>query len=284
MIAKLASSTSVHQSGRSSNGLISSSDSLKSIDSAATNGISSGNSQRGQSLSASFVANTIASSQSKKKRAKILDLLLNTNWSKQSQQAGQLTRLNKLLLVCDANFIDEKSGESPLSLIVGSQQINYTNTPNHHQLMMASNLMVGQSPSSSHHHSYTQSASLFNLQANCSSASTSSLLLSSQQNSQMLLQQTNIADLVHSKAPLVERLILLFIKSGAQVDMRNADGRTPLHVAAIKSNLWALKTLLDLGEYSVIYITSNRLSLFLSRSIFLSSRHTQTVRECRALH
>lgn len=242
MIAKLASSTIVHQSGRSShNGLIGSSDgSLKSVD--AANGVGGG----AQSVSASFVANTIASSQSKKKRAKILDLLLNTNWSKQSQQAGQLIKLNKLLLVCDPNFIDDKSGESPLSLLVGSQQINYTNTPSHHQLMMPPSLMVGQSSS------YTQSASLFNLQATC--ASTSSLLLSShQQNSQMLLQQTNIADLAHSKAPLVERLILLFIKSGAQIDIRNTDGRTPLHIAAIKSNLWALKTLLDLGEYNAIY-------------------------------
>lgn len=237
MIAKLASSTSVHQTSRSST----------LMDTSNMNGPNQ------RSLSASFVANTIASSQSKKKRAKILDLLLNTNWSKQSQQASQILKLNKLLLVCDANFIDEKTGESPLSLIVSSQQINYPQTPNH--LTSTSTLLHIGSQSSC-----TQSASLFNLQAvsatnhtihsSYSNASSSLLTSQQQQNSQMLLQQTNVADLAHSKAPLVERLILLFVKSGAQINFANLDKRTALHMAAIKSNLWAIKTLLELGKFA----------------------------------
>lgn len=192
----------------------------------------------GQKSSANTTAAPAASSSSqcKRKRSKLLDLLLNTNWSKQSQQASNLMKLNKVLLVCDANFLDEKSGESPLSLAISSSQINATPTA------------AGAAPATSVNRLHLEgaktngcplSASLFNLQFQHPSTS----------HNQLSLQQTSAADISQSKAPLVERILLLLIKSGALIDFRNSDGRTPLHVAAMKSNFWALKTLLDLGEY-----------------------------------
>lgn len=178
-------------------------------------------------------SNTQSAAQSKRKRAKLVDILLATNWSKQSQQVANLMKLNKTLLACDANFLDEKSGESPLSLAISSPQIHQATISVHNQqqpLLAAS---------------CAQSASLFNLQ--CQSASLSSSGLGGCM-SQLMLQQTSKSEIIQSKASLIERILLLLVKSGAQIDFRNSDGRTPLHVAAIKSNFWALKTLLDLGK------------------------------------
>ena len=169
-----------------------------------------------------------SSSQSKRKRLKLLDLLLNTNWSKQSQQSANLMKLNKILLVCDANFLDEKSGESPLSLAISSPQINSKTGSGQNA---SANCQTNTIPSC------PQSASLFNLQYHSMAS-----------HNQLTLQQTSASDLSQSKAPLVERILLLLVKSGALIDFRNSDGQTPLHVAAMKSNFWALKTLLDLGE------------------------------------
>lgn len=157
-----------------------------------------------------------ASSQCKRKRAKLIEMLLGTNWSKQSQQAKNLMKLSKLLLACNPNFNDEKSGQSPLGLAIVSSQIS---------LATDSALNI------------QNNASLFSLQCQ-----TSNHL------DQSSLQQTNISDLSHSTAPFVERIILLFVKSGAQIDFRNPNGQTPLHLAAMKSNFWALKTLLHLGK------------------------------------
>lgn len=172
---------------------------------------------------------SMSASQCKRKRAKLLDLLLNTNWSKQNQQATNLMKLNKVLLCCDPNFLDEKSGESPLSLAISSQQIN---SPLSSSL---SNHLAGYSTTSL---ACSQSASLFNLQTHYASSS----------HNQLTLRQTSASDLSQSKAPLVERISLLLIKNGAKVDYHNNDSRTPLHVAAVKSNFWAAKTLLDLGK------------------------------------
>ena len=75
----------------------------------------------------------------------------------------------------------------------------------------------------------------------------------------MTLQQTSAADISQSKAPLVEKILLLLVKSGALIDFRNSDGRTPLHIAAMKSNFWAAKTLLNLGA-STDYLDINGLT------------------------
>lgn len=173
----------------------------------------------------------MSSAQIKRKRSKLLDLLLNTNWSKQAQQATNLMKLNKILLACDANFIDEKSGESPITLVICSPQLNPTNQHNR------SNGAASLAHSGNNTIGCSQSASLFNLQCNSSAS-----------HNQLTLKQTSAADICQSSAPLVERILLLLIKSGAQVDFRNKDDQTPLHVAALKSNFWALKTLLDLGK------------------------------------
>lgn len=205
---------------------------------------------------------------SKRKRSKLLDILLNTNWSKESQQAAKLLKLHKILLVCDSNFLDEKTGQTPLCLAISSPQIiaatqaNIVGSPTHnHNLAGITTTASGlanlssstissqqfQAPHNHHHHHYQatvsgggiscpQSASLFDLQCQVTSTGPSQL------------QQTNIQELSQSRAPLIERLTLLLVKSGAQIDFRNCDGQTPLHVAAIKSNFWALKTLLDLGK------------------------------------
>lgn len=177
------------------------------------------------------------SAQSKRKRSKLLDILLNSNWSKQSQQSSNLMKLNKILLVCDANFLDEKTGESPISLAIGSSQIN-SNANNNGSTNQTSHF-----GSLSNHHPIIscppQSASLFNLTAQ----STGKAPIT-----RHALQQTNISDLSQSKAPLIERILLLLVKSGALIDFKNSDGRTPLHAAAMKSNFWALKTLLELGK------------------------------------
>lgn len=199
------------------------------------------------------------SAQSKRKRSKLLDILLNSNWSKQNQQASNIMKLNKILLVCDANFLDEKTGESPISLAISSSQINNlnsTSTSNH--AISSSMLLTNTSLATSHFGSLTvtatatttastnpiiscppQSASLFNLTAQS---------IGKGPITRHTLQQTNISDLSQSKAPLIERILLLLVKSGAQIDFRNSDGKTPLHIAAMKSNFWALKTLLELGE------------------------------------
>lgn len=176
-------------------------------------------------------ASSALSSQSKRKRSKLLDMLLNTNWSKHSQQANNLIKFNKILLVCDVNFLDEKTGESPLSLAISSPQINATTSGS------LSNGGNGQALSIPTTIGCPQSASLFNLQCHSTAS-----------HNQLTLQQTSAADICQSKTPLVERILLLLIKSGALIDFRNKDGRTPLHVAAMKSNFWALKTLLDLGK------------------------------------
>lgn len=185
----------------------------------------------------------------KKKRAKLLDVLQNANWSKQSQQAANIIKLHKILLVCDANFLDEKSGESPLTQTIGSLAINphlsnslgLADSPANLQPTCANPGSAGQTALLNGGPSASllapgfppQSASLFDLQ--CQSTG--------------LNQHTSISDLSHSQAPLIERLILLFYKCGAQLDFRNKDGRTPLHVAAMKSNFWAINMLLELGEY-----------------------------------
>lgn len=62
-----------------------------------------------------------------RKRPKLLDQLLNTNWSKTSQQASNLNKLNRLLLTSELNQLDEKSGQSPLGLVILSPAINYNN-------------------------------------------------------------------------------------------------------------------------------------------------------------
>lgn len=182
------------------------------------------------------------SAQSKRKRTKLLDLLLNSNWSKQSQQASNMMKLNKILLVCDANFIDEKSGESPLSLAISSAQINSNFNGAH---LLANQSIVGASSSNSllsGTNCYLQSNSLFTL------PSANHLKTTTPTSGHLMLQQTNISELSQSKGPLIERLILLLAKFGSRIDFRNNDGKTPLHVAAIKSNFWALKTLLELGK------------------------------------
>lgn len=188
------------------------------------------------------------SAQSKRKRAKLLDILLNSNWSKQNQQASYMLKLNKILLVCDANFIDEKSGESPLSLAISSPQINSNNNGAH---LLANQSIVGANSSSSllSGTNCSQAASLFTLQSSIHNSSNNYKNISAATtNGQFMLQQTNITDLSQSKGPLIERLVILLLKCGAQIDFRNSDGKTPLHVAAIKSNFWALKTLLELGR------------------------------------
>lgn len=229
MIAKLSTSTTI-TSGSSSGGGGSSS--------CVSTSTASNLSQLGLRLAPT------GSAQSKRKRAKLLDILLNSNWSKQSQQASYMTKLNKILLACDPNFLDEKSGESPLSLAISSAQIN-SNFNNNGTHSLANQSIVGTSSSSSllSGTNSTQSNSLFSLQsANYSKMAPTTI------NGQLILQQTNISELSQSKAPLIERLIILLVKFSARIDFRNSDGKTPLHVAAMKSNFWALKTLLELGK------------------------------------
>lgn len=173
------------------------------------------------------------SAQSKRKRSKLLDMLLNTNWSKQSQQATNLTKLNRILFVCDANFLDEKSGESPLSLVITSQQINASNRQQSNQQQI---------------NQHQQTSSYLKMGPTSPPSSLFSLQCQSMDLSQSALLKASISDLCQSHAPLVQRIILLLIKYGALIDFRNSDGRTPLHVATMKSNFWALKTLLDLGK------------------------------------
>lgn len=215
--------------------------------------------------------------QLKRKRAKLVDHLLNTNWAKKSAQSSNLIKLHKIVLLCqsDLNFLDEKTGLSPISLAISSQQINQyaskscadLNASDHLHEPAASdssnqsilrgsltksrnsfNLFSGSGGNSSssannNNGSCPQSASLFNLQA-------ASILSASQLNPQA--NSLSVTDLSLSKAPLIERVLLLLIKSGAgHLDFRNSDGKTPLHLAAIKSNIWALKTLLELGEYKL---------------------------------
>lgn len=180
------------------------------------------------------------SAQSKKKRSKLIDILLNSNWSKQSQRSSLLIKLHKILLSCDANFLEEKTGQSPVSLAISSSQINATG-----QSTLAAGVGTNQALSlglslTATTTSCPQSASLFDLQ--CQSTAS--------EYNQLALQQTNIDELSHSKAPLIERILLLLVKSGALIDFRDADGKTPLHMAAMKSNFWALKTLLELGKCS----------------------------------
>jgi len=187
--------------------------------------LASGGSQKS---STSSTAASTSASQSKRKRSKLLDLLLKSNWSKQSQQVNHLVQLNKALLNCDPNFLDDKTGESPISLAISSQQINSPLTSSHQSSGLTSSTL-----------GCTQSASLFDIQSHHNSSS----------HNQLTLKQTSSIDISQSKAPLVERILLLLIKNGARVDFRNGDSRTPLHIAAMKSNFWALRTLLDLGEY-----------------------------------
>jgi hypothetical protein len=198
--------------------------------------LASSNGANSQKASSNQAAATMSSSasQSKRKRSKLLDLLLNTNWSKQSQQAANLMKLNKILLVCDANFLDEKTGESPLSLVITSPQINDTQLSSKATRLRSS----GGASLTSSANGCPQSTSLFDLQSQHSTTS----------HNLLTLHQTSAVEISQSKAPLVERILLLLIKSGALIDFRNSDGRTPLHVAAKASNFWALKTLLDLGK------------------------------------
>lgn len=200
---------------------------------ASSNGATSQKASSNQSAAAMSSASSSSASQSKRKRSKLLDLLLNTNWSKQSQQAANLMKLNKALLVCDANFLDEKTGESPLSLVITSPQINETQaTTKSNRSKSTANQLTNST------NGCPQSTSLFDLQSQHSTTS----------HNLLTLHQTSAVEISQSKAPLVERILLLLIKSGALIDFRNNDGRTPLHVAAKVGNFWALKTLLDLGE------------------------------------
>lgn len=187
--------------------------------------------------------------ESKRKRTKLLDQLLQTNWSKQSQQANNLMKLNKMLLVCDANFLDEKSGESPLSLAISSAQINNAS----HQMLFTSISAHSQSSTSSSSSLSSSIATATTTTANTTSAGFANLQCQIPVHGLgrlelISLQQASITELIQSKALLIQRILVLLIKTGALIDFRNADGRTPLHMAAMKSNYWALKTLLDLGK------------------------------------
>lgn len=191
----------------------------------------------------------------RKKRAKLLDVILNANWSKQGQQAANIIKLHKILLVCDANFLDEKTGESPLALAICSHQINPTisqhNVTAHDSSSCPSSagaVAANVTLQSDFSHSLATGSGSVQAPAYCPPQSAS--LFDLQCQSTGLNQHTNISDLSHSQAPLIERLILLFYKCGAQLDFRSKDGRTPLHVAAMKSNFWALNMLLELGKYS----------------------------------
>lgn len=193
----------------------------------------------------------------KKKRAKLLDVLQNANWSKQSQQAANIIKLHKILLVCDANFLDEKSGESPLTLAISSPSINPHLSSGISQPSPTEPVVGGHGSSLSG--AAQTSAPLLVAPAYCPPQSAS--LFDLQCQSTGLNQHTSISDLSHSQAPLIERLILLFYKCGAQLDFRNKDGRTPLHLAAMKSNFWALNMLLELGKYPFSLIAGHRQAL-----------------------
>lgn len=217
----------------------------------------------------------------RRKRPKLVEQLLNTNWSKASQQISNLSKFNRLLLISDLNILDEKSGQSPLSLVVSSTQINTlnhnssncqthntTNSSNScpsssssssllslgganqsSSIVSNNNNSIDDSSTSNHHihhdhhhqkissnHQHNQGASLLALQCQSSGLNMNQILT------------TSVSDLINSKGPLVERIIQLMVKAGGRLDMRNVDGKTPLHIAASKSNFWALKTLLDLGK------------------------------------
>lgn len=154
-----------------------------------------------------IVMGSNTSSQCKRKRAKLVELLVNTSWQKTSQVEKNLSKLRKLLASCDANFVDEKTGETLLSLAASSTYLHQsTNSPTFSDANLQPKSFAG-------HPSNSPS-----------------------------LQLNQILN-----APAVERVLVILVRFGAQLDLRNKDGKTALHVAAIKSNFWALKTLLELG-------------------------------------
>lgn len=142
-------------------------------------------------------------SERKRKRAKLVELLVNTSWQKASQVEKNLSKLRKLLASCDANFIDEQTGESLLSLAVSSSQ----------------------------------------LQPPENSLTLSGALLQPKLTPNQLSDSSNY----DQNTTAVERVLIILFRFGAKLDSKNKDSRTALHMAAIRSNFWALKTLLELG-------------------------------------
>ena len=192
------------------------------------------------------MSTTLPTSTQTKKRRKRTRLL-------EAIAAGNVEKVAKQVQNCDPNFVDELSGETPLTLACSLHTTQTVAT----SAALSQNLTNGQSGSTN----FSQDAKSSTLQNGTGAAhekdkkkdkESKFFTLKSSKSEKLDPNAEDAHPYINSKnvfnPAIIQRLIVTLVNGGALLDFRSKEfGRTPLHVAVCKSNLIAIKTLLDLG-------------------------------------
>lgn len=190
------------------------------------------------------MSTTLPTSTQTKKRRKRTRLL-------EAISAGNVEKVQKLVQNCDPNFVDELCGETPLTLACSLHTTQTVAT----SAALSQNLTNGQSNStnSSHDTKSLQNGNSSNQNEKEKKKEKESKFFTLKSSSDK--KDANNEDAHPYINPknvfnpaIIQRLIVTLVNGGALLDFRSKHfGRTPLHVGVCKSNLIAIKTLLDLG-------------------------------------
>lgn len=193
------------------------------------------------------MSTTLPTSTQTKKRRKRTRLL-------EAIAAGNVEKVAKQVQNCDPNFVDELSGETPLTLACSLHTTQTVAT----SAALNQNLTNGQS-SQTNSSQDSKSSTLPNgtgstgeKEKKKEKESSKFFTLKSSKTDKLDLNNEDAHPYINPKnvfnPAVIQRLIVTIVNGGALLDFRcKESGRTPLHVAVCKSNLIAIKTLLDLG-------------------------------------
>ena len=217
------------------------------------------------SFSMSTTLPTSTQTKKRRKRTRLLETIA----------AGNIEKVAKLVQNCDPNFVDELSGETPLTLACSlhTTQTVATNA-------LSQNLANGQSNSSQDTKHNLTNGNLSGNEKERKKEKESKFFTLKSKSDKPDVNNEDAHPYINPKnvfnPTVIQRLIVTLVNGGALLDFRAKEsGRTPLHVAVLKSNLIAIKTLLDLG-CSPNHVDANGLTtLFYSIIYRCSAKITQ---------